>query len=72
MLAHGERLEDGRGWVVHFSVIDEPLPDDPVAAATQINAALETSDPGNPEQYLWGYNRYKTPRSAEPSPDAVR
>ena len=72
LLAHGERLDAGRGWVVHFSVIDEPLPDDPAAAATRINAALETLIRANPEQYLWGYNRYKTPRSAEPSPDTVR
>jgi len=71
LLAHGERLEPGRGWVVHFSVIDEPLPDDPVAAATRINAALEQLIRRNPEQYLWGYNRYKTPQSAEPSPDAM-
>ena len=72
LLAHGERLDAGRGWVVHFSVIDEPLPDDPVAAATRINEALEALIRQNPEQYLWGYNRYKTPQSAEPSPDAAR
>ncbi len=71
LLAHGERLAGGEGWVVHFSTIDDPLSDDPVEAATQINAALERLIRDNPEQYLWGYNRYKTPRSAPASPDAV-
>ena len=71
LLAHGERLADGEGWVVHFSTVDEPLSGDPVAAATQINAALERLIRDNPEQYLWGYNRYKTPRSAPASPDAA-
>ena len=71
LLAHGERLADGEGWIVHFSTIDEPLSDDPVTAATQINAALERLIRDNPEQYLWGYNRYKTPRSAPASPDTI-
>jgi Kdo2-lipid IVA lauroyltransferase/acyltransferase len=68
LLAHGERLADGQGWVVHFSRVDERLASDPAAAATQINAALETLIRANPEQYLWGYNRYKTPRSVEAPP----
>ena len=71
LLAHGERLADGQGWVVHFSTIDEALSEEPVEAATQINAALERLIRANPEQYLWGYNRYKTPRSAPASPDAA-
>ncbi len=71
LLAHGRRLADGEGWVVHFSTIDETMPDDPVAAATRINAALEDLIRLNPEQYLWGYNRYKKPQSATPSPDAA-
>ena len=71
LFAHGERLADGVGWVVHFSTLDEPLPDDPTEAATRINEALERLIRTNPEQYLWGYARYKTPRSATPSPDAA-
>jgi Kdo2-lipid IVA lauroyltransferase/acyltransferase len=68
LLAHGERLADGEGWVVHFSRITEPLSEDPVTAATQINAALETLIRTNPDQYLWGYNRFKKPPGAEPPP----
>ncbi len=70
LLAHGERLADGEGWVVHFSTIDEALAVDPVEAAAQINGALERLIRQDPEQYLWGYDRYKTPRSAPRAPDA--
>ena len=72
LLAHGERLAGGQGWVVHFSTIDEALSDNPVAAATQINGALERLIRDNPEQYLWAYNRYKKPRSAPPPPKVER
>ena len=68
LLAHGERLADGEGWVVHFSRIDPPTSDDPAVAAAEINAALEALIRTNPDQYLWGYNRYKKPAGAEPPP----
>ena len=70
LLAHGERLPDGEGWRVHFSTIAGTLADDPAVAAAQINAALERLIRTNPEQYLWGYDRYKAPRSAPPRPAA--
>ncbi len=72
LLARGERLADGRGWTVHFSRLAEPLSNDAVIAATQINAALESLIRSNPEQYLWGYNRYKKPRSAEAPPPSSK
>lgn len=65
LLAHGERLPAGEGWVVHFTRVREPLASDPVEAATQINGALEALIRTNLAQYLWGYNRYKTPRNVE-------
>lgn len=59
----GERLPKGAGFVVH---IRPPLVlaqgatlDDAVA---QINASIEATIAGCPEQYLWGYGRYKKPR----------
>ena len=64
ILAHGERLLHGAGWMVHFYRLDAELSDDAVEAATQINAAMEGLIRRCPQQYLWGYNRYKTPRSA--------
>jgi Kdo2-lipid IVA lauroyltransferase/acyltransferase len=72
LLAHGERLADGEGWVVHFSTVDEALSEDPVAAAAQLNGALERLIRANPTQYLWGYNRYKKPRGAPERPAKER
>lgn len=68
VLAFGERLPRGRGYVLHLSPLDAALPDDPVAAATHVNSALEDLIRMRPSQYLWGYNRYKTPAGAPPSP----
>lgn len=64
VLTYGERLDRARGWVVHFERLDIALSDDATEAATQINAAMEGLIRRLPAQYLWGYNRYKTPRSA--------
>jgi Kdo2-lipid IVA lauroyltransferase/acyltransferase len=64
LLAWGERLGWGRGYVVHVLPwgSDDPLPTDPVAACTAINAAMERLVLACPRQYLWGYARYKNPR----------
>jgi KDO2-lipid IV(A) lauroyltransferase len=74
----GERLDRGRGWRIHVRR-PEPLPasspgrdDEPFAAgARAINREMERVIGEAPEQYLWGYNRYKQPRKVEAaSPDA--
>lgn len=66
MLAWGERLSWGRGYVVHVQplslMLDTPLAEDAGAAAAQINHAMEQVILRCPQQYLWGYARYKTPR----------
>jgi KDO2-lipid IV(A) lauroyltransferase len=41
---------------------DAPFPDDPFAAAGLINRAMEELIRQCPQQYLWGYARYKQPR----------
>ena len=41
----------------------EPLSKDPVEAATQINVEMEAMIRQMPDQYLWGYNRYREPRA---------
>ncbi len=56
-----ERLGIGKGYKMHIAPMDELLPDDPVAAAIQINEALELMIRKAPAQYLWGYDRYKQP-----------
>jgi KDO2-lipid IV(A) lauroyltransferase len=62
MLAWGERLSWGRGYRVHFQPLKEVLPSDGARAALLINQAMEKLIRGCPQQYLWGYARYKQPR----------
>jgi Kdo2-lipid IVA lauroyltransferase/acyltransferase len=69
LLAWGERLARGAGYVVRISALAEALPaDDPaspdaqIACASVVNRAMEGLIRQCPQQYLWGYNRYKTPR----------
>jgi KDO2-lipid IV(A) lauroyltransferase len=62
LLAWGERLSWGRGFVVHVQPLATPLPDEPQAAALAINQAMEGLVQSCPAQYLWGYHRYKSPR----------
>ena len=67
LLAWGERLPRGRGYVVHFGPFGEPMPvgaDHQAESAAAVNRAMERLIRQRPEQYLWGYDRYKTPRSA--------
>ncbi len=72
LLAWGERLPHGRGYAVHFSDFDDLLAPPVVPAeqaqaesAAAINRAMERLIRQHPQQYLWGYDRYKTPRGAE-------
>ncbi|MFD2450732.1 LpxL/LpxP family acyltransferase [Ideonella paludis] len=65
-----ERLPKGQGFVMHFEPLGETLPaaDDAAAqvtAATAINRAMERVIMQKPEQYLWGYHRYKQPRGQD-------
>jgi len=71
VLTAAERLPAGRGWRVHVLRLPEPFPQDPVAMATLINQAMETLIRRFPEQYLWSYNRYKTPAGAPPRPSGM-
>ena len=65
-----ERLPHGAGYVIHSSELVRPLPAGTDAAsqleaATIINESMEQVILNDPGQYLWGYNRYKSPRAAE-------
>ena len=71
IFAYGERLPHGRGYHLHLQAPTQPLTGDTVARAAQINRELETLIRQCPSQYLWGYNRYKRPRGAEPAPTAA-
>ena len=66
LLVWGERLPHGAGYAVRFSAFEEALPAEQSAqaeSAAAINRAMERLILQCPQQYLWGYNRYKQPRS---------
>jgi KDO2-lipid IV(A) lauroyltransferase len=66
-----ERLPGGRGYAIRVDALPEPLPapggDEAahqLACATVMNRAMEFAISRAPDQYLWGYHRYKAPRRA--------
>lgn len=62
LLAWGERFSWGRGYRVHVEPLLGTLPADHAQAGTAINHAMETLILRCPQQYMWGYARYKQPR----------
>lgn len=62
LLIWGERLPGRAGFCVRVSPWQGELAADPAAAAAQVNAQMERLVQACPQQYLWGYARYKTPR----------
>ena len=62
LLAWGQRLPWGRGYVIHACPMAGALSSDMQVAAGQINVAMESLVRQAPGQYLWGYARYKRPR----------
>lgn len=67
-LAYAKRLPRGAGYAITIRPYPEILPNE--TPARLLNRALEELVRECPEQYLWGYNRYKTPRGAKPKPEA--
>jgi Kdo2-lipid IVA lauroyltransferase/acyltransferase len=63
-LAYGRRLERGRGYAIVLRPLPPALPGE--KPARHLNRAIEELVRECPGQYLWGYNRYKTPRGAKP------
>lgn len=61
-----QRLAAGAGWRLHVRRLDDPLTGDPLEDATRMNRGLERLVRDKPEQYLWGYKRYKVPAGVEP------
>jgi Kdo2-lipid IVA lauroyltransferase/acyltransferase len=72
LLMLGERLPNAQGWRIRVFDMPEPLPaaasfggDEAahqVACAAVMNRAMEFLIRQCPEQYLWGYHRFKAPR----------
>jgi KDO2-lipid IV(A) lauroyltransferase len=63
IMVSARRLDAGRGFQIHF----ENVPVEHFTEAS-LNRAVEAVVRRCPEQYLWGYNRYKTPAGAPPPP----
>ena len=66
LLAYGERLHYGAGYHLKLFPLSAPLQGDLMQRAAQLNRELETLIRLCPEQYLWGYNRYKVPAGGQP------
>lgn len=65
IFAFAERLPQGKGFILNCAAPEAPLPlDDLEATTAAINDGLAQLIRRCPEQYLWGYNRYKTPRGS--------
>ena len=62
LLAFGERLPGGEGYVLHIRPLPAAEPGE--GATRRMNRALEALIRECPAQYLWGYNRYKRPAGA--------
>ncbi|MFL9880126.1 lysophospholipid acyltransferase family protein [Herbaspirillum rhizosphaerae] len=61
ILSYAERLSWGRGFVIRFVAFEEDLGNTPEQQARAINLAMEKLISRCPSQYIWSYNRYKTP-----------
>ncbi len=59
LIAFGERLPWGRGYIVHVDVV----PEGAINTAAGLNAVIEKQVRTCPEQYLWSYPRHKARRS---------
>ena len=63
-LAYARRLPRGSGYAIVLRALPARLPGE--SATRRVNRALEALVRERPGQYLWGYNRYKTPKGAKP------
>jgi KDO2-lipid IV(A) lauroyltransferase len=63
LLAFGERISWGRGFVIHI----EPFVDE--ISPRGVNKAIERLIRKYPAQYLWSYNRHKQPKQQKAAPN---
>jgi len=68
LMVYAERLPHGAGFKLRFEPVTLDLSK---SVPLQINAALERVIAIAPAQYIWSYNRYKTPGGVLP-PDAIK
>lgn len=65
-LAFARRLPRAGGYSIHIRPLPPTQPGE--TPTRRLNRALEALVRECPEQYLWGYNRYKVPQGAPPRP----
>ena len=68
LLAYAERLPYGAGYHLRLRGLSRPLVGTLAERVARLNGEIESLVNECPTQYLWGYNRYKTPRGAKPRP----
>ncbi len=62
IMAFAERLAKGKGYVLHLTKVDS------INTPTLLNQALERQIKECPNQYYWGYHRYKVSRKSKEKP----
>ena len=61
IFAYAERLAGGAGYHIHFIPAEKEIEDkDLQTSVTALNLGVETCVRSLPEQYQWGYKRFKT------------
>ena len=70
LMVWAERLSGGRGYHFHLQRPTQAITGSTEERAAQISHEIETLIRQCPEQYLWGYNRYKRPRGVEAPPES--
>jgi len=68
LLLTAERLAGGAGFAVRVRPLAAAIAGE--SSERRINRSIEEAIRERPEQYLWGYNRYKRPRGANPPPES--
>ena len=69
IMVWAERLPGGAGYHFHLQAPTQPISGNTGERAVQISHEIECLIRQCPEQYLWGYNRYKRPRGVEAPPE---
>lgn len=69
IMVWAERLPDGTGYHFHLQAPTQAVAGTTDERAQIISQEIEHLIRQCPEQYLWGYNRYKRPRGVEAPPE---
>lgn len=69
LMVWAERLPRGAGYHFHIQLPTKPVEGNTEERTQQISNEIEKLILQCPEQYLWGYNRYKRPRGVEAPPE---